>query len=49
MNWHSKAPALSMSDLNNPVEKTGASESVLLVAILWAAAMALAAYRLSNS
>jgi hypothetical protein len=39
MNWTNSNPALELSDLDNPVEKAGASESVAIVAILWGIAI----------
>lgn len=43
MQWTSKAPALLLSDLANPVEKSGATESVAIVAIIWGIAIIVAA------
>ena len=43
MNWTHSKPAVSLVDLENPVEKTGASESVAIVAIIWGIAIIVAA------
>ena len=37
MEWTNKAPALTLYDLDHPVEKSGASESVAIGAIIWGA------------
>jgi hypothetical protein len=43
MKWHHSAPAATLDNLENEVEKTGASESVAIVAIIWGIAIIVAA------
>ena len=35
MNWTNSTPQMFLGDLEHPVEKAGASESVAIVAIIW--------------
>ena len=35
MNWGNSRPALVLGELDHPVEKAGASESVAIVSIIW--------------
>jgi len=35
MDWANRAPALTLLDLDHPIEKSGASESVAIGAIIW--------------
>jgi hypothetical protein len=42
MNWTHSTPAVALTNLENPVEKTGASESVAIVAIIWGIAIIVA-------
>jgi len=39
MEWSNKTPAFVLCDLDNPVEKSGASESVAIGAIIWGIAL----------
>ena len=43
MEWNTIGPAAELVDLAHPVEKTGASESVAIVAIIWGIAIVVAA------
>lgn len=43
MEWTAKAPASDFGDLENPVDKSGATESVAIVAIIWGIAIIVAA------
>lgn len=35
MNWGNGTPALTLQGLDHPIEKSGASESVAIGAIIW--------------
>ena len=43
MDWTAKSPALELSDLLHPVDKSGATESVAIGAIIWGIALIIAA------
>lgn len=42
MRWISRQSALNLSELENPVDKAGATESVAIVAIIWGVVIVLA-------